>query len=355
MLACTTMKNTMNSRKTRLLKRLRNDFQLSIISLMGLFGVIGITPYAVYRLFTGNYLVGIADTVIVLSTLCALYYAWATRDTVKPGIYLASVFSFGATLISINLGVNGLFWIYPLILFNFFMVTPGKALLATLLVLVSLLSHALLVPGSVFESHYQMVSFLVTGMMASVLSFIFAYRTGIQRDQLQVMASQDPLTGARNRRAMNDELKIAMASHRRYRHNYGMLLMDLDHFKQINDHCGHHAGDQVLIAFVEIMQRTSRSEDRLFRFGGEEFLLLLPNTDLIGLHSAAQNLIKRVAEELRSPIGPVTVSIGGAVLQSGEHWESWLQRADASLYQAKRAGRNCAIIHQLTQKAPHEA
>ena len=345
----------MNSRKTRLLKRLRNDFQLSIISLMSLFGIIGITPYAVYRLLTGNYLVGIADTIIVFSTLGAVYYAWTKHDTVKPGIYLASVFSFGATVISINLGVNGLFWIYPLILFNFFMVTPGKALLATLLVLASLVGHAVLVPGSVFESHYQMVSFLVTGMMASVLSFIFAYRTGIQREKLQVMATQDPLTGARNRRAMNDELKIAVTSHRRHRHSYGLLLMDLDHFKQINDRCGHHAGDQVLIAFVEIMQRASRNEDRLFRFGGEEFLLLLPNTDLTGLHSAAQNLIKRVAEELRSPIGPVTVSIGGAVLQSGEHWESWLQRADASLYQAKRAGRNCVIIHQLTQTAPHEA
>lgn len=355
MLACTTMKDAMKTLKTRLLKRLRNDFQLSIISLMGLFGVIGIAPYAVYRLLTGNYLVGIADTIIVLSTLAAVLYAWVRRDTTSPGIYLAVIFSLGATLIAINLGVNGLFWIYPLILFNFFMVTPGKALLATLVVLACLISHALLLPGSVFESHYQMVSFLVTSMMASVLSFIFAYRTGVQREQLQLMATQDPLTGARNRRAMNDELKIAVASHRRHKHSYGMLIMDLDHFKQINDRCGHHAGDQVLIAFVEIMQRASRSEDRLFRFGGEEFLLLLPNTDLNGLHSVAQNLLKRVAEELRSPVGPVTVSIGGAVLQNREHWESWLQRADACLYQAKSAGRNRAIIHTGEPAIPSEA
>ncbi len=345
MLVYTTMKNAMKTLKTRLLKRLRNDFQLSIVSLMGLFGVIGIAPYAVYRLLTGNYLVGIADTIIVLSTLAAVTYAWVKRDTNTPGIYLAAVFSVGATLIAINLGVNGLFWIYPLILFNFFMVPPGKALLATLLVLVSLVTHALVFPGSVFESNYQMVSFLVTSMMASTLSFIFAYRTGVQRDQLQVMASQDPLTGARNRRAMNEELKIAVASHRRHKHSYGVLIMDLDHFKQVNDRCGHHAGDQVLIAFVEIMQRVSRSEDRLFRFGGEEFLLLLPNTDLSGLHSVAQNLLTRVSAELYSPVGPVTVSIGGAVLQSGEHWESWMQRADTCLYEAKSAGRNRAIIH----------
>lgn len=334
----------MATQTARLLKRLRNDFQLSIITLMGLFGVIGISPYAVYRLLEGNYLVGIADTIIVLSTLFAVRYAWLTRDTVKPGIFLAAVFSVSATLIAINLGVNGLFWIYPLILFNFFMVTPGKALLATALVLVSLVSHALLVPGSVFESHYQMVSFLVTCMMASVLSFIFAFRTRNQRDQLQSLAIHDPLTGARNRRAMNEELKIAMASHRRHSDSYGLLVMDLDHFKQINDRFGHHVGDQVLVAFVELIMRCSRKEDRLFRFGGEEFLLLLPNTELTGLQAAAQNLLSWVAQELKSPGGAVTVSIGGAILHSGEHWEGWLQRADECLYRAKSEGRNRAVI-----------
>jgi len=334
----------MATQTARLLKRLRKDFQLSIITLMGLFGVLGISPYAVYRLLTGNYLVGIADTVIVFSTLAAVLYAWITRDTVKPGIYLAAVFSVSATLIAINLGVNGLFWIYPLILFNFFMVTPGKALLATSLVLASLVSHALLVPGSVFESHYQMVSFLVTCMMASVLSFIFAFRTRTQRDQLQLLAIHDPLTGAHNRRAMNEELKIAMASHRRHSDSYGLLVMDLDHFKQINDRFGHHVGDQVLVAFVELIKRCSRKEDQLFRFGGEEFLLLLPNTEVEGLRAAAQNLLSRVANELQSPGGAVTVSIGGAILHGGEHWESWLQRADECLYRAKSEGRNRAVI-----------
>lgn len=334
----------MATQTRRLLKRLRKDFQLSIITLMGLFGVLGISPYAVYRLLNGNYLVGIADTIIVFSTLAAVLYAWITSDTIKPGICLAAVFSVSATLIAINLGVNGLFWIYPLILFNFFMVTPGKALLATSLVLVSLVSHALLVPGSVFESHYQMVSFLVTCMMASVLSFIFAFRTRTQRDQLQLLAIHDPLTGARNRRAMNEELKIAMASHRRHSDSYGLLVMDLDHFKQINDRFGHHVGDQVLVAFVELIKRCSRKQDQLFRFGGEEFLLLLPNTEVEGLRAAAQNLLGRVANELQSPGGAVTVSIGGAILHGGEHWESWLQRADECLYRAKSEGRNRAVI-----------
>ena len=329
-------------------KRLRNDFQLSMITLMGFIGVIGILPYAVYRLLQGNLLVGIVDSVIVASTLAAVIYAWRTGDTEKPGPYLAGVFSLGSTLIVINLGVNGLFWIYPLILFNFFMVSPGKAIIATLLVLSGLVGHALWVPGSVFESYYQMGSFLVTSMMAGVLTFIFAYRTRIQREQLQMLAIQDPLTGARNRRAMNEELKIAVSSKRRHGRSYGVLAMDLDHFKQINDLYGHQAGDQVLIDFVKLNKACSRQEDRLFRFGGEEFLLLLPDTDMEGLEAAAENLLESVRENLRSPGGVVTASIGGALLRDDEPWIHWLQRADQCLYAAKSSGRNRSIIDQQT-------
>ncbi|WPC06454.1 GGDEF domain-containing protein [Pseudomonas benzenivorans] len=328
----------------QLLKRLRQDFQLSIITLMGLFGILAISPYALYRLEEGNYLVSLADTVIVLSTILAVLYAWRSGDTVKPGVFLSAVFSTGATLIAINLGVNGLFWIYPLILFNFFMVSPGKAMIAMLLVLTALVGHALLVPGTVFESNYQMVSFLVTGLMASVLTYIFAFRTRSQRDQLQLLASQDPLTGARNRREMNKELRIAVSTHRRHGNSYGVLVMDLDHFKQINDRFGHPAGDQVLVDFVELIQQSSRQENRLFRFGGEEFLLLLPNTDEAGLRAAAAHLQDQVRARLRGPGGPVTMSVGGAILRDGEPWDGWLQRADQYLYRAKHAGRNLSIV-----------
>ncbi len=335
-----------------MLKRLRNDFQLSIITLMGLFGVLGISPYAAYRLLHGNYLVGTSDTIIVLSTLTAVLYAWRTGDTEKPGIYLAAVFSVGATLIAINLGVNGLFWIYPLILFNFFMVSPGKAIAATLLVLLGLVGHATWQPGSVFESDYQMISFLVTNTMAGVLTFIFAYRTRHQREQLQNLAIRDPLTGARNRRAMDAELMIAAASKLRHGRNYSVLAMDLDHFKQINDCHGHLAGDQVLVSFVALIKAGSRKEDRLFRVGGEEFLLLLPDTLIDGLEAAAANLQELVRNALRSPSGPVSVSIGGATLREDESWSSLLHRADQCLYQAKSAGRDCTIIDRAAAPAP---
>jgi diguanylate cyclase (GGDEF)-like protein len=143
---------------------------------------------------------------------------------------------------------------------------------------------------------------------------------------------------------MNEELKIAVSTHRRHGNSYGALVMDLDHFKQINDRFGHQAGDQVLVAFVDLIKCCSRQEDRLFRFGGEEFLLLLPDTDERGLKAASTHLQQQIAQSLPGPGGPVTVSIGGAILRADEHWESWLGRADQCLYQAKSAGRNRTII-----------
>jgi len=125
---------------------------------------------------------------------------------------------------------------------------------------------------------------------------------------------------------------------------YGLVMLDLDHFKRVNDQHGHDAGDRVLIAFADLIHRSTRKVDRLFRFGGEEFVLLLPGTDVVGLERAIANLQSRIAEELRGPAGPVTASLGAGVLRPDEDWTSWLARADVALFRAKADGRNRAVV-----------
>lgn len=264
--------------KNKYLRRLRHNYQLSIITLMGFFGVLCITPYAVYRIYNSNLTVAIADSTAIVSIIIAVIYAWRTNDTVRPGLYLAVTFSLAATIATINLGINGFFWIYPLILFNFFIISPIRALAVMLAVLASIVIYHVFHPNTVFSSHYQMTSFLVTSLLASLLSFVFAYRSEHQRERLEKLATHDPLTSAYNRRAMSEELRKAVFNNRNSR-TYGLLVMDLDHFKIINDSFGHVAGDQILIDFVRIIQANIRETDQLFRHGGEEFALLLHNTD----------------------------------------------------------------------------
>lgn len=321
------------------LLRLKQDFQLSIICLMGLLAVFGITPYAIYRLSEGNYSVAALDCLVVASAVWAVRYAWLTGNTKRPGIYLAVILSLCATMITLRLGVNGLFWVYPLIVFNFFMAPPMLALGTMLMVLSVLTVHDFLVPGSVADSRYQLLSFLVTSAMASCLTFIFAQRTRSQHVQLKKWANFDALTGARNRRSMTLELERAVRQQKNGQ-EWGVLLMDLDHFKVINDTHGHQVGDQVLQDFAALVRQNSRREDALYRLGGEEFLLLLPGVNDHSLRKVGEHLVSEVNKQLRSPGGTVSVSIGGAKLLEGEDWETWLSRADQYLYQAKRSGRN---------------
>lgn len=331
--------------------RLKHDFQLSIIMLVGLCAFIGITPYAVYRLIEGNYLVGVVDSILVLCTIGAVRWAWVTGDTIRPGQFLAVIFSVGAVIVANNLGVNGLFWFYTLIMFNFFVVPPLQSLLATSMALLAICVLGLMPNAQVFESNYQMMSFVVTSGIASFFAFVFAFRGRRQREQLNTLATLDPLTSTANRRTMERELSIAMAEYRRYGKQFGILMLDLDHFKRVNDLYGHKAGDQVLVEVASLLESASRESDRLFRLGGEEFVLLLPQVDRLGLERAAKHLCNAVAEQIRSPGGPVTVSIGGASLGQQENWQAWLHEADECLYQAKHAGRNGYRVSGLDTSA----
>lgn len=131
------------------LRRLKRNPQLFIITMMGIFGVLGITPYIIYRAYNTDFMVAAADFIAVVSIVTAVIYAWRTNDTVKPGLYLSVIFSAVATLVTINLGINGFFWIYPLILFNFFIITPIRALVTMLVVLTSLVLYNIYDPGPV--------------------------------------------------------------------------------------------------------------------------------------------------------------------------------------------------------------
>jgi diguanylate cyclase (GGDEF)-like protein len=122
-------------------------------------------------------------------------------------------------------------------------------------------------------------------------------------------------------------------------------MLDLDHFKRVNDRHGHLAGDHVLIKLARLLEQSVRTSDRLFRYGGEEFVILtlLPNRD--GLVSIAEKLRRLVEQNIGDPDGHnVSISNGGAMLRPAESVEVWFARADAALYVAKESGRNRAIV-----------
>jgi len=159
---------------------------------------------------------------------------------------------------------------------------------------------------------------------------------------LERLARVDPLTGLRNRRDIEETLLGALSAARRHQSGLAVLLIDIDHFKRINDTQGHQAGDAVLTSTGQTIEMALRTEDSVGRWGGEEFLAVLPHTDAEGAMIIAERLRAHVARSEPAGGDPrmaVTATIGVAMWASGG-MDDLISRADHALYAGKTAGRN---------------
>lgn len=221
-------------------------------------------------------------------------------------------------------------------------------------------------PGIFSESYYVMSvtvlgAVLVWTMLFGVYVSNLRYKLQLRNEELEKanlrireIAEHDDLTGIYNRRYIMDALARLKARSDRTGETFSLVLIDLDHFKKINDKYGHAAGDQVLADFAELTRETLRGMDLVAhhgdhsfgRYGGEEFVILLPVTSLEGARQCAERLRQRqeeVEREENSRSFHVTLSAGIAEYRRPESVEDMLRRADQALYAAKKNGRNCVV------------
>src|SRR5262249_159037 len=170
--------------------------------------------------------------------------------------------------------------------------------------------------------------------------------TGALAARLREHAIAAPLAGAFTRRHMESCLGDAIEQNRRKTPPASVLLIDVDHFKNINDRFGHEAGDSVLKSIVSLIDKRSRRLDLLFRMGGEEFLLFLSDTRSIDAVKLAEQLRASVAKSHLLADWPLSVSIGVSELRSAESLDSWIKHADSALYMAKETGRNRVVSRE---------
>jgi two-component system cell cycle response regulator len=164
------------------------------------------------------------------------------------------------------------------------------------------------------------------------------------QEELERLANIDSLTGLLNRGAILRKLNEQMKYAKRYREELSLSLLDIDHFKKVNDQCGHLAGDDVLEQVAMLMWQNIRDADIIGRYGGEEFIIILPRTDLSSAMNVAERVRKMIeAHKIKDSEGNVfgiTVSQGISIYKLGEDEHSLISRADNALYKAKKNGRN---------------
>lgn len=189
-----------------------------------------------------------------------------------------------------------------------------------------------------------MIVLVGLSLAALLAALVLVWSRHERMQELALQASQDPLTGLKNRRRFEEELRAELARSHRYGVAGALLMLDLDHFKQVNDTLGHPAGDRVLAEIATVLRGRARETDVLARIGGDEFAIVLPRCELAEAEDVSGEIIAAIRERMSADpeVPPITASIGIAVFGVGERlsYETVLDRADAALYAAKGSGRD---------------
>ncbi|MET0815105.1 MAG: GGDEF domain-containing protein [Pseudoxanthomonas sp.] len=324
--------------------RLQRNSQLGILVLLGLITSFTLAVFAVYRVVQGQLGHATLDFSILVLICVPVLYAMRTGKSVGPGAFMCITNSVGCATACYLIGPTALPWVYLVLMTNFFIAGSRQALAFNLLLTVSLM----LMPH-MFGPLIDRVSAAVAAALVTLFAYLFALRVSTDHQVLEELASLDALTGLPNRRMMEQVLEEAVATNLAGKGSRGLLIADLDHFKEVNDTHGHNAGDVAIADLAAILKFEMRKHDQVFRFGGEEFVMLLNVDSAEGLRAAAERLRHAVRRGLRGPGGRITVSLGGAMAGEEETWQEWFSLADEALYRAKNSGRDSSVIAGLAE------
>jgi diguanylate cyclase (GGDEF)-like protein len=312
------------------------DYLLKSSNGVTILSIIILTPFGINNLIQGRILLGVLTLIITIlcfvnSWFClrGQYHLGVNLLGLIPAIIMATVFVF------FKLGVVGSYWAY-LCLLSFYFTLPEKLAYAVNLVFLAIilpLAWVVLEPTIALRFGAVLIGI-------SVYAFVSIHEISKQHYLLKKQSVTDALTGLHNRFLLQSSLEFAIQQKRRTDVEMTLLMLDIDHFKKINDQHGHDVGDHVLRNIGEYLKKSFRGSDKVFRIGGEEFLLLIYNSDADNSRFVAEKLRREIAALELIPDHQVTVSIGVSTLSADVDWEDWMKQCDVKLYQAKADGRN---------------
>ncbi len=294
-----------------------------------------LAPVDAHNFYTGQYVPAFAGLAVLFVFLANIWRLGSGREAfMSPGVVL--LLTIALVVLSVSYGQNySLYWMYPLL------VALPVLLQTRWAIWLGILSGVLVTP-LVFSQFERGTALIICLSMAHtwLISAWLMFAVSQQSRRLKDLAVTDPLTGAYNRRYFEEQINGAFEVWARYKRPSTLVLLDIDHFKQVNDEFGHGVGDDALKLLVELISSRIRGVDTLCRYGGEEFAVLLSETSARHGLRLAEELRQRVQESDLLPQGTLTVSAGVCDISAAANGEDWLQQADEALYRAKSSGRN---------------
>jgi len=315
------------------------DFQLK--ATLWLFSVAGslILPFAMYDIIHQHYLIGIGALIIAAGLFFGSWNCY--KKTYKPiytFLFLGPFSTLYIAYLTNTVGVSGTFWCYPTILLFYFVISERQAWLSNIILVVTMIPTIwnILQPD-------EAARFSVTLILVSVYAAIFLRIISKLYDERCHQAHTDPLTSLYNRALLQDSLEQAIHQTDRTDTAFTLISIDIDFFKKINDELGHDIGDHVLVQLGAFLKEFFRDTDKVFRVGGEEFLVLVCNSDQTNSIDIAEKLRSEIENLSLIPDHRITVSIGVAGSDSEKNWKQWMKTCDQYLYEAKNSGRNKVV------------
>ncbi|PID45093.1 MAG: hypothetical protein CSB47_10075 [Proteobacteria bacterium] len=318
----------------------KRSYKQKIILTGSLFGVLGFLPFTIYYYTTDDYAAALIEFYLAVAILSIFMYVWLTHRIKMMGVVLTVLFMGAACTMVYLKGPELIYWMYPASLGAFLSIHHRDASIANLLL-------AILTFPAIYTQFptMEVLRIYTTLTMLSAFGYTFAIMTQKQRLQLSQLVERDALTGALNRRSLDKNMLI-MINRKQQQPDWSasLIILDVDHFKDINDNYGHSSGDQILTRITQLIQSRIRASDQFYRYGGEEFVIIADNTSSKEAAAIAENIRKCVENSKLFEKRNITISLGVAELKPQFNASQWLSLADKALYEAKRQGRNRACV-----------
>ncbi|HIP93790.1 MAG TPA: GGDEF domain-containing protein [Leucothrix sp.] len=319
------------------------EIRLHIFSLAISF--ISIAGFGIYRISIGDFSLALIDFSISIFLAYTLKHVLYNTFTDRHKYLLILVCMLGVIGVLYNKGGAAIYWAYPPITGAFFFLGLHKALPLNILFIGTVL--AILSTNTALP---QFFSISITLTLICIFGYTFSVRTEYHNKKFVKLADLDPLTNLKNRRSLKEQLVKEISYHKNDIQKSSLLILDLDHFKKVNDVYGHTVGDRILVKFSKMLKSTVRETDQVYRYGGEEFIIIANNTHLVNAAKLAEHIRQVTERTITIDDKPVTVSIGVAEVRKNDTDISWLHRADHALYRAKGDERNQVYLAHGNKK-----